>query len=66
MTDPEMLAVAMKAGETYILKLTDNVQGAVAQEGVTIDINCLSWVLQNPVENMMVHWTFIQLDEDAG
>ena len=54
MTDPEKLAVAMKAGETYILKLTDDVQGAVVQEGVTININCLPWVLQNPVENMTV------------
>ena len=60
--DSERLAIAAKTGETHILELTSAVQGAVVQEDVTLNIDCLPWLLQNP-EGSMIRWTFIQLDE---
>ena len=75
----EKLAVAAKTGETHILQLTEAVQGAVVQEDVTLNIDCLPWLeqIQNQFEQnqleqnqleqdsdaYMIRWSFIQLDE---
>lgn len=69
--DLEKLTVAAKTGETHILRLTEEVQGAVVQEDVTLNIDCLPWLLQQqslePPEQLPVQytirWSFIQLDE---
>ena len=68
--DREKLAVAAKIGETHILRLTEAVQGAVVQEDVTLNIDCLPWLMQRlqqvpeqPPEHFMIRWSFIQLDE---
>lgn len=73
--DVEKLAVAAKTGETHILQLTEAVQGAVVQEDVTLNIDCLPWFEQNLEQNLeqnqleqnsdayMIQWSFIQLDE---
>ena len=66
LSDIEKLAVAAKSGETHILRLTDAVQGAVVQEDVTLNIDCLPWLMQRVAQNAvqnMIRWTFIQLDE---
>ena len=62
LTDLEKLAVAAKSGETHILELTSDVQAAVVQEDVTLNIDCLPWLLQNP-DGFVIRWSFIQLDE---
>lgn len=71
LSDQEKLAVAAKTGETHILRLTEEVQGAVVQEDVTLNIDCLPWLLQQqnqelpeqpPIE-YTIQWSFIQLDE---
>ena len=62
LSDLELLAIAAKNGETHIIELTDAVQGAVVQEDVTLSIDCLPWLLQNPA-GYMIRWTFVQLDE---
>jgi hypothetical protein len=70
--EQERLEIAAKTGETHILRLTEEVQGAVVQEDVTLNIDCLPWLLQQqileqpleqpPVE-YTIRWSFIQLDE---
>ena len=62
LTGLERLAIAAKRGETHILELTNDVQAAVVQELVTINIDCLPWLLQNP-DGSVIRWSFIQLDE---
>ena len=71
LSDREKLAVAAKTGETHILRLTEEVQGAVIQEDVTLNIDCLPWLLQQqnletpeqPPVQYTIQWSFIQLDE---
>lgn len=62
LSDLEMLMIAAKNGETHILELTDAFQAAVVQENVTLSIDCLPRLLQNPT-GYMIRWKFSQLDE---
>ena len=72
LSDLEKLAVAAKTGETHILELTEAVQGAVVQQDVTLNIDCLPWLQRNRLElnqleqnpdELTIRWSFIQLDE---
>ena len=62
LTDKEKLLIAARTGEMHIVELSEMFQGAVVQEDVTLSIDCLPWLQQNP-EGSMIRWTFIQLDE---
>ena len=62
LSDPERLAVAALNGETHVVELNEDFQAAVVQEGVSLNIDCLPWLNQNP-DGYMIRWTFIQLDE---
>ena len=58
----ERLQVAARSGETQIIELTEAAQGAVVQESVSVNIDCLPWLNQNPAGSM-IRWTLVQLDE---
>ena len=61
LSDPEKLQVAARTGETHLIRLTNDSQSAVAQEGVNLNIDCLPFLEQFPGGS--IQWTFIQLDE---
>ena len=65
LSDLEKLAIAAITGETHVLELNQEVQAAVVQEGVSLNIDCLPWLSQvDPdLDEYMIRWTFIQLDE---
>ena len=65
LSDPEKLAIAAKTGETHVLELNQEVQAAVVQEGVSLNIDCLPWLNQTDpdLDEYMIRWTFIQLDK---
>ena len=60
-TPKEKLAIAAKAGETQVVRLTGASQSAVVQEDVSLSLDCLPWLDQFP--NGSIRWYFIQLDE---
>ena len=62
LSDLERLEVAARTGDTQIIELTEASQGAVVQETVSINIDCLPWLNQNP-GGSMIRWTVVQLDE---
>ena len=61
LSDPEKLQVAARTGETHLIRLTNDSQSAVAQEGVNLN-DCLPFLQQTFPEGS-IRWTFIQLDE---
>ena len=65
LSDLEKLTIAAKSGETHVLELNQEVQAAVVQEGVSLNIDCLPWLNQTDpdLDEYMIRWTFIQLDE---
>ena len=61
--DLERLQIAARPGDMQIIELTESVQGAVVQESVSVNIDCLPWFNQNQAEGSMIRWTLVQLDE---
>lgn len=61
LSDPELLAIAARTGDSHIIRLSAASQSAVAQEGVSLNIDCLPWLRRFPGGS--IRWTVIQLDE---
>ena len=62
LTDRERLEVAARTGGMFTIEITGPSQAAVVQEEVTINLDCLPWLLQNP-DDYVIRWTVVALDE---
>ena len=65
-SDVNKLQVAAKSGESYVVELTNASQAAVAQEDVSLSLNCLPW--QRRVSNGSIEsrWLIVQLEQFSG
>ena len=59
---PERLAFAAKTGESHVVRMTRSSQLGIAQDGSSINIDCLPWLSRFP-GGSSVRWKFIMLDQ---
>lgn len=62
LTDRERLAVAALTGGVHTIEFTGPSQAAVVQDDVSINLDCLPWLNQNP-EGSVIRWSVVPLDE---